>query len=197
MPSPYRATGVVEVDDPVDRVLNHLRPIEHMEEALCSLHDFRDQASRLRGVITLEGKKIRLNTEKAANLPPVLRVSIGKMDQGIEAVGKARQELSQLQQTIDDLAKKYQKSSDAAVKVRLQLANSELDSVGPRLKDLAKESAQLLAQVERGILWPKPRLCRAVETRRSAQLVAMQGADGSGSVSRVLARIKAYEERLE
>ena len=154
LPSPYRATGVVEVDEPVDRVLDHLRPIEQMEEALCSLHDFRDQAARLRGVITLEGKKIRLNTEKAASLPPVLRVSIGKMDQGVDAIGKARQELSQLQQTIDSLAKKYAKSSDSAVTARLKLATTELDSVGPRLKELARESAQLLAEVERGSLWP-------------------------------------------
>ena len=197
MPSPYRATGVVEVDEPVDRVLNHLRPIEQMEEAICSLHDFRDQAARLQGVITLKGKKINLNTDKAAKLPPVLRVSVSKMDQGIDAVGKARQELSQLEQSIDGLVKKYQKSSDAAVQARLKLATDELDSVGPRLKELARESANLLAQVERGILWPKPRLCQAVETRRAAQLVAMQGADESGSVSRVLARIKAYEERLE
>lgn len=196
-PSPYRATGVAEVDEPVDKVLKHLRPIEQMEEALCSLHDFRDQASRLRGVITLDGKKIRLNTDKAVNLPPVLRVSVGKMDEGVDAVGKARQELSQLQKIIDDMSKKFAKSSDSAVRARLKLANSELDSVGPRLKNLARESAQLLAQVERGILWPRPRLCKAVEARHAARLVAVQGAGQGGSVSRVLARVKAYEERLE
>ena len=72
----------------------------------------------------------------------------------------------------------------------------ELNSVGPRLKDLARESAQLLAEVERGILWPKPRLCRAVETRRAAQLVAMQGADTGGGVSRLLARIKLMRNDL-
>ncbi len=193
--SPYRSAGDPRIDEPVEKAFAALAPLEAMEEATCALHDLGDQASALRGVINIEGKKFKIASAKLDELPPGLRGVLQKLNKGMSGVGTMREQLKDAGGGLEAAA--VAAGSSATKKARVQLARDAVDAVGNRLNDVGMELRKLAGLSQSGTYWDRPLLCKAVEDRRANRLIATTESTGGGGTARLLAQIKAYEEILE
>jgi OmpA-OmpF porin, OOP family len=194
--SPYRPIGDPSIDAPVDEVLAALAPLERMEEALCSLHDQSDQARQLRGVVVLKENKITIDSRRLERLAPGMRGAIEKLDAARKGVRNLKKRERDLSTSLERARAGAGAGLSSRADARLRIAEDDLAAIGARLAAAGSETGALSNLAQNNTFWQRPALCKSVETRRTARLVAASTTSGGGA-SRVLARIKAYEEILE
>ena len=193
--SPYRSVGDPSVDEPFAQAFNALEPLEAMEEATCALHDLADQASALRGVVKIDGKRFKINTSKLDELPPGLRGGLQKLNQGMSGVSAMQ---SQLTKATADLEQAGSKAGSASAKIaRISLAMEAIKTSSDRLQAVGSELRKMVGLAQNATYWDRPLLCKVVEDRRANRLIATTESTGGGGTARLLAQIKAYEEILE
>jgi outer membrane protein OmpA-like peptidoglycan-associated protein len=194
--SPYRPIGDPSIDTPVDETLAALAPLERMEEALCSLHDQSDQARQLRGVVTLKDQKIAIDDRRLERMAPGLRGAVEKLEAGRKQIAELKKRAGDLASGLERARAKGGAGLSSRANARLRIAEDELAALDPRLAEVGRETGALIALAQNNTFWQRPTLCKSVETRRTARLVAASTDSGGGS-ARLLARVKAYEEILE
>lgn len=193
--SPYRPVGDPAIDEPFAAAFKALEPLEDMEEATCALHDLADQASALRGVITIKDKRFNIDAAKLDELPPGLRGSLQKLSKGMSGVKAMQSRLKPMQDQLRGPAPKA--GSSGARAARLQLALEAVERSGERLQMVGTELRKLAGLAQSATYWDRPVLCKEVEDRRANRLIATTESTGGGGKARLLAQIKAYEEILE
>ena len=193
--SPYRSVGDPAIDEPFAQAFKALEPLEKMEEATCALHDLADQASALRGVIKIDGKKFKINSSKLDELPPGLRGGLQKLNEGMGKVSTMQSQLKKVRTDLDAVAAK---SGSANAKIsRINLARDAINASPERLQAVGGELRKMVGLAQSATYWDRPLLCKEVEDRRANRLIATTESTGGGGTARLLAQIKAYEEILE
>ena len=193
--SPYRSVGDPVVDEPFAQAFKALEPLEAMEEATCALHDLADQASALRGVVKIDGKRFKVNASKLDELPPGLRGGLQKLNQGMSGVSTMQ---TRLKKVTTDLETAASKSGTANTKIaRINLARDAISTSSDRLQAVGSELRKMVGLAQSSTYWDRPLLCKEVEDRRANRLIATTESTGGGGTARLLAQIKAYEEILE